>query len=207
MIAALYARVSTGEQTAEPQLLGMQRYCDARGWEMGGEFVDQANGASTNRPQLDELMRPETLRKFDVVLVWKFDRLFRSVPHMIDALQTFRGWKVGFVSVTENIDTTTPVGRFTYTLLAAMAEFERDLIRERTRAGMARAAAAGKQIGRPRVNIDPVEAAKMQQSGCSLAVIAEKYGCSRSVAFSAVHEGVLKLSTAISKQQGKDSEK
>ena len=87
-----------------------------------------------------------------------------------------------------------------------MAEFERDLIRERTRAGMARAAAAGKQIGRPRVNIDPVEAAKMQQSGCSLAVIAEKYGCSRSVAFSAVHEGVLKLSTAISKQQGKDSE-
>lgn len=172
MKVALYARVSTADQNAETQLTALRRYCEARGWTVAEEYVDVTNGASADRPRLAAMMEPANLRKVEAVLVWKFDRLFRSVQHMMTALDQFRTIRVDFVSVTESIDTTTSAGRFVYTLLAAVGEFERDLIRERTRAGIDRARSEGKQIGRPRVNLDLEEARRLWAEGKGLTMAA-----------------------------------
>ena len=172
MKVALYARVSTADQNAETQLAALRRYCEARGWTVVEVYVDTTCGASADRPRLTAMMEPANLRKVEAVLVWKFDRLFRSVQHMMTALDQFRTMGVDFVSVTESIDTTTSAGRFVYTLLAAVGEFERDLIRERTRAGIDRARSEGKQIGRPRVNLDVEEARRLWAGGKGLTMAA-----------------------------------
>jgi putative DNA-invertase from lambdoid prophage Rac len=172
MKVALYARVSKSDQNAETQLSALRRYCEARGWTIVEEYVDVTSGAQADRPRLGAMLEPANLGGFDVVLVWKFDRLFRSVQHMMTALDQFRTIGVDFVSVTESIDTTTSAGRFVYTLLAAVGEFERDLIRERTRAGIDRARSEGKQIGRPRVNLDLEEARRLWAEGKGLTMAA-----------------------------------
>ena len=155
MTVALYARVSTAEQSVETQLRALYAYVEARGWKIFREYTDVGyTGASAARPDLDALMRDAAACRFKVVLVWKFDRLFRSVAHMVEALQHFHALGIDFISLTESIDTTTPAGKMVFTMLAAVAEFERDLIRERTQAGMARARAAGRRIGRPSVALD-----------------------------------------------------
>lgn len=202
MKAALYARVSTTDQNAETQLTALRRYCEARGWKIEREFVDVASGAADcvgDRPQLQELMQPATLRKFDCLLVWKFDRLFRSVVHMMDALELFRSIPLDFVSVTECIDTTSPAGRFVYTLLAAVAEFEKDLIRERTRAGLARARAQGKRIGRARVQVDVPRALEMyaRGEGKSFREIAREMNCSVSTIHRIIRQAVPKSAVAV----------
>lgn len=181
MRVALYARVSTDGQTAESQTVALREYCARRGWEIHSEYVDAGvSGSTASRPELDRLMRDVTARKVKAVLVWKFDRLFRSVPHMLEALETFRHYGVEFVSITEAIDTTTPMGRMVYTLLAAVAEFEKGLIRERTLAGMARARAEGKRIGRPRVEVNVERAAQLWAGGkgWSYRQIGAAMGCS-----------------------------
>ena len=172
MKVALYARVSTSDQNAETQLAALRRYCEARGWTVVEVYVDTMCGASADRPRLNAMMEPANLRKDEAVLVWKFDRLFRSVQHMMTALDQFRTMGVDFVSVTESIDTTTSAGRFVYTLLAAVGEFERDLFRERTRAGIDRARSEGKQFGRPRVNLDVEEARRLWAGGKGLTMAA-----------------------------------
>jgi DNA invertase Pin-like site-specific DNA recombinase len=151
MKVALYARVSTDDkgQSPEMQLRDFNEFVSRRGWTVYKEYVDVASGSKESRPQLDRLMRDAAQRKFDVVLVWKFDRFARSVKHLISALNEFNALGIGFVSYTQNIDTTTPMGKVMFTMLAAFAEFERDTIIERVNAGIRNAKAKGVHCGRP----------------------------------------------------------
>jgi DNA invertase Pin-like site-specific DNA recombinase len=150
--AAIYARVSTANNGQDPlvQTREMKEYCPRRGWTVVDEYVDVGiSGTKEKRPELDRLMSDAHSRRFDVVVVWKFDRFARSVSHLLRALETFQSLGIEFVSLSEQLDTSTPTGKMVFTVLGAVAELERSLIVERVRAGMRNARAKGKQIGRP----------------------------------------------------------
>ena len=177
--AALYARVSTnnGHQDPAMQLRELCEYCARRGWEVVGEYTDAGiSGAKEKRPELDRLMADANRRRFDVVVVWKFDRMARSVSHLLRALETFQALGVDFVSLTEAIDSSTPAGKMVYTVLGAVAELERSLIVERVRAGLRNAKAKGKQLGRPLVRVDHERIAALREEGLSWAKIGEQLG-------------------------------
>jgi len=149
---AIYARVSTGEQNPELQLRELREYAGRRGFVVHREYVDQASGDVRRRqraPEFDALMADVRRRRFDCVLVWKYDRFARSLGALIAALQEFRDLGVDFISHTQAIDTTTPMGRLFFHVIGSFAEFERDVIVERVRAGLANARAKGKRLGRP----------------------------------------------------------
>lgn len=153
MNAALYARVSTVDKGQDPelQLEEMRQYAAARGWSCH-EYVDHGvSGSKTNRPALDQLLTAVRSRQVDVVVVWKLDRLGRSLAHLLHLLNDFTALGVSFVSLREAIDLTTPTGKLMLHLFGAFAEFERSLIQERVRAGIANAKRKGKRIGRPGV--------------------------------------------------------
>jgi DNA invertase Pin-like site-specific DNA recombinase len=148
--AAIYARVSTLDQEPENQLAGLRRYVEARAWS-AHEYVDRGvSGAKERRPALDQLVADAKRRRFDVPVVWRLDRLGRNLRHLILLLEELTSLGVSFVSLGEGIDTGTPAGRLQLHLLAAIAQFERERIVERVRAGMARARTQGKHLGRPR---------------------------------------------------------
>ena len=150
MKAAIYARVSTAEQTVENQRLELSRYCEARGWT-ATEYLDEGvSGAKESRPALDRLLTEARRRRFDTLVVWKLDRLGRNLRHLILLLDELSALGVAFVRLNEGIDTTTPAGRLQMHLLGAVAEYERGVIAERVKLGMARAKAQGKPVGRPR---------------------------------------------------------
>ena len=154
MRVAAYARVSTTDKDQDPetQLLALREYCESQGWQIVEEFVDEAPGQDlAARIAWRKLLDDASRRRFQAVVVFKLDRAFRGVKDMHDTLATWELVGVALKSVREQFDTTTPIGRLLLTLLAALAEFELDLIRERVRAGMARARKQGKQIGRPSV--------------------------------------------------------
>jgi putative DNA-invertase from lambdoid prophage Rac len=174
MKAAIYARVSTRDQSAEMQIRELEEYCTKRQWEIVRPgpitigtsvkgltmlmnphvaYRDVACGASQSRPALDQLMRDAHGRKFDVVAVYRYDRFARSVSHLVSALDTFRSLGIAFVSLHEALDTTTANGRLVFGIMASIAEFERELIRERIRSGIAAAKANGKRLGRPRRDV------------------------------------------------------
>jgi DNA invertase Pin-like site-specific DNA recombinase len=170
--AAIYARVSTPEQDCTLQLEDLRRYSSQR-FGHTYEYIDHGvSGTLRRRPQLDALMRDARERRLDVVLVWKFDRFARSLKHLLDSLEEFRALGIDFISFTEGIDTTTPSGQLVFHVLGAVAQFERDLIGERVRAGVARARALGKRIGRPRVEVDFAAVMRLRSEGKSLRVIA-----------------------------------
>ena|SRR2546425_1002623 len=126
--AALYARVSTANtgQSPEMQLRELREYAKHRGWQVVGEHVDVGiSGAKEKRPQLDRLMTDAHKRRFDVVVVWRFDRFARSVSHLLRALETFKALGIEFVSFSEQMDTSTPTGKMVFTVLGAVAELER----------------------------------------------------------------------------------
>ena len=155
MRAAIYARVSTFDQEPEYQLQELRRYADARNWQ-ATEYVDRGvSGAKDRRPTLHQLLTDAKRRRFDVVVCWRLDRLGRNLKHLITLLDDLQVLGVGFVSLNEGIDATTAAGRLQMAVLAAIAAFERDRIVERVRAGLARRAAQGKPLGRPRQTIDP----------------------------------------------------
>jgi DNA invertase Pin-like site-specific DNA recombinase len=155
MKAALYARVSTLDQEPENQLQELRRYTEARGWT-AQEYVDHGvSGAKDRRPALDELLNSVRRRRVDVVVLWSLDRLGRSLRHLIGLLDEFQAIGVGFVSLREGLDCTTPAGRLQWQIIGAISEFERARIQERVRAGLARARAQGVRLGRPRRRIDP----------------------------------------------------
>jgi DNA invertase Pin-like site-specific DNA recombinase len=169
---ALYARVSTLDQSCDMQLEDLRRY--AAGFARSHEYVDIGiSGAQRRRPQLDALRKDAHHRRFDVVLVWKFDRFARSVKHLVDSLEEFRALDIDFISYTEGIDTTTPSGELLFHIMGAVAQFERDLIAERVRAGIAHARAMGKRIGRPRAAIDAERVKALRDAGNSLRKIAQ----------------------------------
>jgi DNA invertase Pin-like site-specific DNA recombinase len=179
---ALYARVSTSDQTTENQLLDLRRYCSARGWQIAGPFVDSGiSGAKKDRPALGQLMEAVRKRQVDGVLVWRFDRFARSSAHLVAALEEFRKRGVGFASCQEGIDTETPQGEFFFTIIAAMAQFERAIIIERINAGLRRARASGKRLGKPRLPRETVDAILSLRGAGSARYIAARVGVGKSV--------------------------
>jgi DNA invertase Pin-like site-specific DNA recombinase len=168
MRAAVYARVSTANngQSPEMQLREIREYCNRRGWTVAGEYVDVGiSGAKEKRPELDRLMTDAHRRRFDAVVVWKFDRFARSVSHLLRALETFQTLGIEFVSLSEQMDTSTPTGKMVFTVLGALAELERSLIAERVKAGLRNARAKGKTLGRPKVILDAARIASLRASG------------------------------------------
>ena len=123
-----------------------------RGWDIFKEYVDEGiSGTKDNRPALNDLMNAAKKRRFDVVLVWRFDRFARSTKHLVNALYEFRNLGIDFISYQENIDTSSPLGEAIFTIISAMAKLERDIIAERVRGGLRRAQANGKRLGRPKL--------------------------------------------------------
>jgi DNA invertase Pin-like site-specific DNA recombinase len=187
---ALYARVSTEGQDPEVQLVALRAHAARRGWPVVEEFVDRGvSGATERRPALDRLMKAAWAGHFQVVLVWRFDRFARSVKHLVTALETFRGLQVGFVSLQEQLDTSTPIGQAMFTIIGAMAQLERDIIRERVKAGLAQARAKGVRLGRPMAEVTPAGALELQGQGLSLGEIAKRLHCSRATVRRRLREG------------------
>jgi DNA invertase Pin-like site-specific DNA recombinase len=177
MRTALYARVSTKDQSCDMQLRDLRTYCAARNFDVRHEYVDNAqSGAKDSRPELNELMADARKRKFDAILVWRFDRFARSTKHLLLALEEFRALGIQFISYQENIDTSSPLGQAMFTIVGAVAQLERDLIRERVSAGIRNARACGKQLGRPRRIVNRDEISRLRSEGASLRQIAEKLG-------------------------------
>ncbi len=182
MKVALYARVSTkNSQDPETQLLALREYAKARRLEVFSEYVDVGiSGGKDSRPALNELMADARKRRFDVVLVARFDRFARSTRHLVLALEEFNALGVDFISLAESIDTSTPMGKMIYTIIAAVAELERSLIRERVVMGLQRAKAQGKQLGRPKVKTSEHQLLRLCEAGLSSRQIARLLGLSPS---------------------------
>jgi DNA invertase Pin-like site-specific DNA recombinase len=176
MHIALYARVSTTDQDPDLQLVELRRYAAARGWMVFAEFVDRGvSGAASSRPALDQLWAAARRRDVDGVVVWRFDRFSRSVSDLVRSLEEFRALGIAFVSIHEQIDTGSPTGRVVFAVVAAMAEFEREILRERVRAGMARARERGIRLGRP-LKLDALQVLGLRQGGLSVRAIARQVG-------------------------------
>jgi DNA invertase Pin-like site-specific DNA recombinase len=170
MKAAIYARVSTANNGQDPrvQTRELGEFCERRGWTPVPEYVDIGiSGTKEKRPALDRLMADAYKRKFDVVVVWRFDRFARSVSHLLRALETFQSLGIEFVSLSEQMDTSTPTGKMVFTVLGAVAELERSLIVERVKAGLRNARAKGKTLGRPRAVVDARKIAALRAQGRS----------------------------------------
>jgi DNA invertase Pin-like site-specific DNA recombinase len=168
--AAIYARVSTSNsgQDSSMQTRELREYCERRGFKLMGEYVDEGiSGAKDSRPELNKLMADAHRRRFDAVVVWRFDRFARSVSHLLRALEAFNALGIEFVSLSEQVDTSTPTGKMVFTVLGAVAELERCLIAERVRAGLRNARAKGKRLGRPRVAVDAVRIGILRAHGRS----------------------------------------
>jgi len=175
----LYARVSTKNhgQTPETQLVALREYVANRKFEVVHEYVDTGfSGAKDRRPQLDRLMRDAKLKKFDAVVVARFDRFARSTRHLILALEEFHSLGIDFISLNESVDTSTPMGKMVFTVIGAVAELERSLIKERVMMGLERARKQGKQLGRPKIIVDREKVIRLREEGLSLRKIAEKLG-------------------------------
>jgi DNA invertase Pin-like site-specific DNA recombinase len=184
---ALYARVSTRDKGQDPelQLVALREFANTRGWQVVGEFVDTGvSGAKDTRPELDVMMRLARSRKLDVIAVWKLDRFGRSLKHLVNTLAELEALKVMFVSLRDSIDMTTPSGRLMFGVIASMAQFERELIQERVRAGLALARTkgtrSGKPIGRPKAkreyDRDGKRIRQLRNEGQSYREIADELG-------------------------------
>ena len=160
------------------QLRDLRAYCTARSFSAVAEYVDVGqSGAKDSRPELNRLMDDTRKHKLDAVLVWRFDRFARSTKHLLTALDEFRSAGIQFISYQENMDTGSPLGQALFTIVAAVAQLERDLIRERVSAGLRNARAAGKQLGRPKRIVDRDEIVRLHATGASVRQIAKKTGC------------------------------
>lgn len=181
VVAAIYARVSTLNSGQDPtmQTREIYEYCARRGWEVFDCYVDKGvSGKKDSRPQLNRMMADAHSRRFDVVVVWRFDRFCRSVSHLLRALETFNALGIQFVSLCEQVDTSTPTGKLVFTVLGAVSEGERNLIAERVRAGLRNARAKGKTLGRPKVDVDVAQIESLRASGASWRTIARTMGLS-----------------------------
>lgn len=178
-LCALYARVSTEDQNCDLQLREMREYCERRGWRIYGEYVDTGwSGARTDRPQLAKLMKDASLHRFDAILCWKLDRFGRSAMNLLEHLQQLAGWNIRFLVISQTIDTdqSNPTSRLLITILAAVAEFERSMIKERVKAGMSAAKKRGTHCGRPKSLLDRDRVLQLHLQGKSLRQIAAALG-------------------------------
>lgn len=179
MRVGIYARVSTLDQEPENQLLELRKYVAARGWTITKEYVDKGvSGSKDSRPALNDLLRDAKRRRLDVVVVWRLDRLGRNLKHLIMLMDDIQALGVKFVSLAEGIDCTTAAGQLQLHLLGAVAEFERARIVERVKAGLARARAQGKRLGRPRAVVPDIKLPE----GLSVRKAGALWGVSKSTA-------------------------
>jgi DNA invertase Pin-like site-specific DNA recombinase len=178
--AAIYVRVSTLEQDTELQESELREYCDRRGWSYTVYRDKGHSGAKNERPALNSMLNDLRRRKFDVIVVWALDRLARSLKQLLTVSEECRLLGVDLVSLRQNIDTTLPAGRLTFQILGAVAEFERELLRERVKAGMAQARRTGKHVGRPALrkfhtgDIDKMQ--ELRSKGASVRKLAKDFG-------------------------------
>ncbi len=175
---AIYCRVSTGKQDLSMQINDLRSYSKQRRFEIYREYCDVASGSLAKRPALDELMADAKKRKFDAVLVWRFDRFARSTHHLVTALLEFRSLSTDFISYQENIDTSSPLGEAVFTIVSCVSQLERDIIRERVRHGVKNAREKGKQLGRPKKSYDESQLRTLRASGLSYKKIGERVGLS-----------------------------
>lgn len=184
----LYARVSTMHgQDPNVQLRELREYCQRRGFEIAEEFVDKGiSGTRERRPALDNLMIACRKRLIDAVVVYRYDRFARSLRQLVNALEDFRSLDIDFISIHEGVDTSTANGRLVFGIFASIAEFERELIRDRVRSGLAAAKARGKHVGRPRIIVSASAVALLRQQGRSWAEITRETGISKGTAQRAI---------------------
>jgi DNA invertase Pin-like site-specific DNA recombinase len=187
--AALYLRVSTVDQHPETQLHDLRALAAQRGFDIVREYTDRISGTRAKRPGLGELLHDARRGQFDVVLVWAFDRIARSVKHFLEVLDELNHLSIEFVSFRENIDTGGALGRAVVIIIGAVAELERNLIIERVRAGMRRARLEGRHIGRRPLAIDHQALLRDRQQGLSLAQLAKLHAISRTSVARALKNG------------------
>ena len=174
---AIYARVSTTRQNAEIQTRELEEYIRRMNWSLYRSYVDNGyTGKNTSRPAYREMMKAAARKEFDILLVWKFDRMSRSIKDLISTLDELRHHGIDFISYENNIDTSSPTGKLLFHFIGAFAEFERELIRERVMAGLENAKIKGKKLGRPSVKNDFIieKAETMRASGMSFRAIAKE---------------------------------
>jgi DNA invertase Pin-like site-specific DNA recombinase len=201
--AVLYTRVSSVDQHPETQLCDLRPLAAARGYEIVGEYTDTISGSKAKRPGLDQLMADARRGRFDVVLVWAFDRVARSVKHFLEIRDDLNRLNVEFVSFRENIDTGGPLGRAMVVIVGAIAELERSLIVERVKAGMRRAKLEGRQVGRARLDVNREQVVQDRRSGMSLTQVAKRHNISRASVcrLMKVASGNCSLAVAISSEK------
>jgi len=184
MKAGIYTRVSTENQSVGMQLSDLRSFAKQKGFSVYKEYCDiGVSGSQDSRPELDMLMGDARKKKIDIVLVWKFDRFARSTRHLINALHEFNHLGIHFISFTENIDTSSPAGKVLFAIISAMAEFERDLIRERVKCGLERARGKGIRLGRPSLMTEELreEVIGLRDGGLSIRGIAKRVKVSPSL--------------------------
>lgn len=181
-LAAVYSRTSTHlqEHSLDNQRSDLEAYALKRGWQVYKVYTDQGvSGAKDRRPGLDALMADARRGKFSVVLVSKFDRFARNAKHLLNALDEFKTLGIDFCSVNDAVDSSTPYGKAMFTIIGAMAELERELIRERVIHGVRKARERGASLGRPRVFFDLIKAKHLHSQGLTFTAIGKALGCSR----------------------------
>jgi len=185
MRAAIYARVSTTDQTNALQIAELRRYAQARRWKVVEIYQDTATGATTARPGLTAVLEAARARAIDVILVWKLDRFGRSTVNLLNNLRELEAAGVRFIATTQGIDTDTanPVSRFLISILSAAAELERELIGERVRAGIAAARARGVEFGRPAAVFRRDQAVILRAQGMSFRAIANELNTSHATVY------------------------
>ena len=187
MITAIYARVSTEDQTTDNQVFELEKVARRMGWEIGEVYTDTISGAKSKRPELDRLMQKVIRKEVDIIMVWSVDRLGRSLQHLTTLLSDIHSKGVDLYLHQQGIDTTTPSGKMMFQMCGVFAEFERSMVQERVKAGLERARANGKRLGRPPV--PPIQIEKMRKlraEGMTLTAIAKKTG----VSVGKVHQAV-----------------
>ena len=190
---AIYVRVSTKDQSVDMQLNDLERYSKERGLSVFNVYSDNGvSGTKESRPALSELMNDARKRRFDIVLVWRFDRFARSTKHLVTALYEFRNLGIDFISYQENIDTSSPLGEAIFTIISAMSKLERDIIAERVKGGLRKARANGKRLGRPNSDVDISKVIEYKEQGKSIREIANEMGIHRSKVERTLKQGVSK---------------
>ena len=196
MKIALYARVSTDKQDPEVQLEALRAHATNRDWIIVEEFVDHGySGAKEKRPALDRMIKAAWTGSFQAVLVWRFDRFARSVKHLITALEQFRSLNISFISLQEQFDASTPIGQAMFSIIGAMAQLERDIIRERVKSGLDRARTRGVRLGRPVASAQSDEVIDLKGQGLSVPEIAQRLRCSRSTVKRRMRLGIVSAGT------------
>ena len=179
MRIAIYGRVSTIDQNVDNQIIELEKYCNNRNMSIFSKYIDKGvSGSKESRPEFDRMLADASKRKFDVLLVWKLDRLSRSLKHLLNTLDTLQSLNISFICYSDNIDTTTPTGKLMFQMVGAFAEFERELIRERVKLGLQRAKSKGIKLGRPKLKVNKYKILQMRNSGMSIRSIAKKLNIS-----------------------------